>query len=294
MTSRTASPLQQDVFSADVVVLTPAWRALAAALKVFARGGLLMIGAALLFSDNPPNPLEEIRSFAALFLAPEAAAWCIRRAFTARLRLENGTLRLDRRAELIEVPVAAITGVEPWRLLLPGVGVDLRLEEGKRLAQGLLLADPAGLVDGLRRQGGRPSLADGLAGWAAAYAGARSANPPGILDHPVAKFVIFPLVPTLPAFRLHQYIAYGGPFGEYQTFGLQAYLSGFAIWWISWAIGLVLFAAVLRVAVELGTLVLLPSNPVWLPRARRALEILGRVLFYLGVPLWLLARLWPW
>lgn len=137
MTSRTASPLQQDVFSADVVVLTPAWRALAAALKVFARGGLLMIGAALLFSDNPPNPLEEIRSFAALFLAPEAAAWCIRRAFTARLRLENGTLRLDRRAELIEVPVAAITGVEPWRLLLPGVGVDLRLEEGKRLAQGL-------------------------------------------------------------------------------------------------------------------------------------------------------------
>jgi apolipoprotein N-acyltransferase len=287
--------MQHQVFSADVVVLAPAWRALAAALKVFARSSLLVMVAAVLFSDDAPtNPLAQMGMFAGLFLAPEAAAWCIARAFAARLWVENGTITLDQRTRRTEIPIAAVAAVAPWRLPLPGVGVSLRLERGGRFAQGILLADPAGFVDALCRQGGPPSLADGLAGRAAAYASARSANPPGMLDNPAVKFVVFSLVPTVPAFRLHQYIAYGGPFGEYQTFGLQAYLIGFTIWWVSWAIGLVLFAAILRVAVEAGTLVLLPLNPGWLPRARRGLEMLSRVLFYLGVPLWLLIRLWPW
>jgi len=295
MTAGASAATQDDGFWADVVVLAPAWRAAAAALKVFARGSLLVIVAALVCADNPPtNPLAQVRMVAGLFLAPEAAAWCIARAFAARLQVAHGTLTLDQRAQRTEIRVTAVAAVEPWRVPLPGVGVSLRLDTGGRHAEGIVLTDPAGFVDALRRAGGLPSLADGLAGRAAAYARARLANPPGVVDHPVLNFVLFPLVPTLPAFRLHQYITYGGPFGEYQTFGLQAYLIAFAIWWVSWAIGLLLFAAALRAAVELGTGLSLILCPAWATVARRGLEVLDRVAFYLGVPLWLLIRLWPW
>ena len=108
------------------------------------------------------------------------------------------------------------------------------------------------------------------------------------------KFLLFPLVPALPAFRLHQHIAFGGTFGEYYTYGLQAYLLALAIWWASWAIGLVLFAAALRVLIEAGTLLALALRPDSAIDARRGFEHVGRVLFFAGVPMWLLIRVWPW
>ena len=74
------------------------------------------------------------------------------------------------------------------------------------------------------------------------------------LDRPLVKFGLFPLLLAIPAFRLHQHIAYGSTFGEYHTFGLQAYLTTFALWWAAWAIGVVLCAAALRAAIEAGTL----------------------------------------
>ena len=68
------------------------------------------------------------------------------------------------------------------------------------------------------------------------------------------KFLVFPLLLAVPAFRLHQHIAYGATFGEYYTFGLGAYLTTFALWWATWAMGVVLCAAALRLAVEAGTI----------------------------------------
>ncbi len=148
----------------------------------------------------------------------------------------------------------------------------------------------------------RPPQSDAIAvpiwpAWLAAivlaHARVRRAVPATMLDRPLVRFVLFPLVPALPAFRLHQHIAFGGTFGEYQSFGLQAYLTTFAIWWAGWAISLVLLAAALRVLIEagaLGSLVFARGHAV---DARRALESLGRLIFYLGVPAWLLIRLWP-
>ena len=53
---------------------------------------------------------------------------------------------------------------------------------------------------------------------------------------------------ALPAFRLHQHIAYGSTFGEYfHTFGLKAYLTTLLLWWATWAIGVATSAALLRV-----------------------------------------------
>jgi apolipoprotein N-acyltransferase len=112
----------------------------------------------------------------------------------------------------------------------------------------------------------------------------------GRLDRPLAKFVLFPLALAVPAFRLHQHIAYGSAFGEYFSFGLAAYLTTFALWWAAWAIAVVLCAAALRAAIEAGTLAGVILRPAHAVDARRLLERLGLAALYLGLPAWLLLR----
>ena len=285
----TATSLED--FRAEVVLLAPAWRIAAGLLQAFARGSLLWMGAALLFLDNPEtNRLAQIGMFAALVLAPEAAAWCIRRAFAATLRIEGNALVLEQRERRTEIPVKRIAAVTPWTLPIPATGAWLMLDSGRRWSQGIALTDPATLVDALVRAGGRPTLTDTLTGRATAYARTRLAVPKRILDHPVLKFVLFPLIPALPAFRLHQHIAFGGTFGEYHSYGLQAYLIALLIWWATWAINLTLFAAVLRVVIEAGTWLSLVLRPERAIDVRRMLEFLGRLVFYVGVPAWLVIR----
>ena len=131
-----------------------------------------------------------------------------------------------------------------------------------------------------------------LSALALAHARARREVPATALDRPLVRFVLFPLVPALPAFRLHQHIAFGGTFGEYQSFGLQAYLTTFFIWWATWAISLVLLAAALRVLIEAGALVALVADRERVVEARHTLETFGRLVFYIGVPAWLAFRLW--
>lgn len=125
----------------------------------------------------------------------------------------------------------------------------------------------------------------------AELAALRAAEPRRWLDRALVKFVLFPLLPALRAFRLHQHIAYGGTFGEYYTYGLTAYLSGLLIWWVSWAIGVMLVAAALRVAIEIVTVLALTLRPTRAPDVRRALELLGRLAYCVGLPAWLMLRL---
>lgn len=122
-------------------------------------------------------------------------------------------------------------------------------------------------------------------------AATRGAEPRRWFDRALVKFVLFPLLPALAAFRLHQHIAYGGTFGEYYTYGLTAYLSGLLIWWVSWSIGLMLLAAALRIVIETGTVLALQLRPTRAMQVRRSLEWLGRLTFYLGVPAWLGLRI---
>jgi apolipoprotein N-acyltransferase len=123
-----------------------------------------------------------------------------------------------------------------------------------------------------------------------AWARARQAVPRGRLQHPLAKYGLLPLVLAMAAFRLHQHIAYGGAFGELHTFGLKAYLAGFAIWWATWAMGVLLWAAALRTAIEAGTLAALLLRPARVVEWRRGLERIGLPALYLGLPGWLLLR----
>ena len=279
-------------FTADVVLLTPAWRLATGLLRLAAGAGLATMLLLMLTRDGlQVNSLSQIQWYGWAVLAPIIAAWAIQRGFAASARVEDGLLVLRQRSQRIEIPVASIALVQVWRVPLPGVGVDLEFVSGRRWTHGIQLADPQALVRALHAAQGPAQLDHHLSQRIAEYAAARAAAARSWLDHPLVKFAAFPLLPALPAFRLHQHIAFGGTFGEYYTYGLKAWLLGLLIWWVAWSIGLMLFAALLRIVVEIGTLLALWWRPASAVEIRRLLEWLARLTFYLGVPAWLLVRI---
>jgi apolipoprotein N-acyltransferase len=264
----------------------------AAALTVISRGGLLVLVVLLVFVPNVglANQLRLMRGFAAVFLVPAIVAWLLERACTATVLIDGGTLVLERRGARIEIPCAAIDRVTPWWVPLPSSGVWLRLKSGRRVRYGLQLHDPIGFIEAIAGAGAPEHVRAASRRRAVVYARAKHVQPPRWY-HPLLKFVVFALVPTLPLFRLNQWIAYGGTFGEYYTYGLQAYLLGFAIYWATLTIYLVLYAAVLRVVTEA---IVLPATWILPSRAamvRRAVEIGNRILYY-GAVLAFLVRLY--
>jgi len=275
-----------------VTVLPRAARAAAGALRTAGRAGLLWMIAAVLLGDAAlqSNTLAQIRSFVTLFLMPEAAAWCVLRAFAARAAIADGQLVLTSGSRRLELPLADIATVQAWRLPIPGPGLAIVLASGQPWPHGLAFARPDALARALapaQHAGAHPPTASA----AARYAHAAQAARRSVLAHPLVKFGLFPLLLAIPAFRLHQHIAYGGTFGEYLTFGWRAYLATFALWWAAWAVGVVLCAAALRTAIEAGTLAGALLAPARAKDARRALEALGLAALYLGLPAWMLVRM---
>ena len=110
-------------------------------------------------------------------------------------------------------------------------------------------------------------------------------------DHAAIKFGLFPLLMALPAFRLHQVISFGGSFGEYFTFGALAYAQGLAIWWVSWSLGLMLWAAFMRLIGEALLWLVATLRPDLARTWRGDFELLARLMFYLLVPIWFATRL---
>lgn len=278
----------------DVTLLTPFWRIVIAALRLVARGGLLWMAVQVLTNTGVPiNPVAQVWLFAGLVLLPEAAAWSLMRAFAASLCIEGGTLVLEQPSRRIEIATSDIVDARPWRLPLPTTGAALRLQAGP-WRHAIAGVDPSRLIERLRDAGAATTWDNTSASRAAILGHALHATRHRLLDHPLFKFGLFPLLPALPAYRLHQVIAYGGTFGEWQTYGAKAWLLGLFVWWASWAVNLAMIAAGLRVLVEAGTLLALAVRSQRTTDVRRVLEIAARVLFYLGVPLWLAVRLWPW
>jgi apolipoprotein N-acyltransferase len=275
-----------------VSVLPLAARVVAGALRASARAGLLWMIAVLLLGDAAlqSNTLAQIRLFVELFLVPEAAAWCVLRAFAARASVVDGVLVLASGARRLELPLSDIASVEPWRVPIPGPGLSLRLVSGDHWRHGLALARPDALAHVLApaRDASARTKATSTA---ARYVHAAQALRRGRLDQPLIKFGVLPLLLAIPAFHLHQRIAYGGAFGEYLTFGWQAYLTTFGLWWAAWTVGVVLCAAAVRAAIEAATLAGVLFAPARALDARLALERLGLAALYVGLPAWLLARI---
>lgn len=276
----------------EVTVLTPLWRALSGALRLCAGIGLAWLAFDMLTrSGLQIQSLSQLRGFAAAVVAPAVAAWAIKRAFVAQASVEGALWVLDLRRQRIELPLASIAALRPWRIALPGSGVDVRLAEGPRWTRGVAVTRPQALLRMLTASGVPIGWEGRFAATRADLAQTRADARRRRLDHPLVKFALFPLLLALVAFRLHQVIAFGGAFGEYYSYGLAAYLTGLLIWWASWSIGLMLFAAVLRVAIETIVLVATALRSAHAAALRDALEWLSRLAFYLGVPAWLAWRL---
>lgn len=275
---------------AQIVALAPVWRALSALLRLCAAAGLLWLAQDMLFRQGlQVNSAVQIRVFLAAVALPCLAAWIIRLSLAGTARIEAANLVLDLPRSRIEIPLTQIAGLQVWRLPLPGAGLDLVLASGRRWPQGIALADPQAFAQALAAAGSRAALHGGSS-WVLDWARNRAASPRRWFDAGWFKLGLFPLLVSLPAFRLHQVIAFGGSFGEYHTYGLKAWLTGLGIWWAAWAIGLMLFAAVLRIGIECASLLLAMLDRPRAAQARIGFEWLGRLLYFVGVPAWLLLR----
>jgi apolipoprotein N-acyltransferase len=270
---------------ARLLVLPPAARVATALLRALSRGSLLGMVAVVLLGDGSlqSHTLALIRSFVALCLLPEALAWVLLRTYAAQAAVDNGTLVLTRGAQRLALSLSDIAAVEPWRLPLPAPGATLRLANGTRWPFSLAAADARLLAAALGAPLHTPP--------ASAYALSHQRRRRSRFGKPVAKFLLLPFLLAVPAFQLHQRIAYGSPFGEFYSYGLAAYLSAFALWWAAWVVGVVLCAAALRALIEAGTLAGAVLRPAEAPALRRGLEQCGLAALYLGLPGWLLLRL---
>ena len=271
------------------VALPPPWaRWAVTALRALSRGSLLWMAAGTLAGAAvwQSGSLAPLRNAALLWGAPEGAAWCLLLAFGARLSLDGGALVFSRGTKQLRWPVADVVALRPWQLPLPGAGVELQRTDGARLQ--LLGVDASALGALLATQGHRVPSAD--AGWSALYTQVKRTAPRAVLRHPLLLYVALPLMLAVPAFRLHQVIAFGSPFGEWQAFGGWAFARGFALWWAAWALGVLVCATVLRTAIEAGCAAAARWQPLRAAAARRGSEAAGLVLLYAGLPAWLAWR----
>ena len=207
----------------------------------------------------------------------------------ATLHVEPGRLVLERRGERLEIPLASVASVRAWRVPLPGAGLTLRMRSGRAFPYGLQLADPLPVLEALGHA--EPSLATEARHPCVAFAHARATS---LFRHRwqgVLKFVVFPLLPGTLVFQLNQRIIYGGPFGQYQQQGWGPYLASFAIYQAYALSGLVLFASLWRVLAEGGAYGAAWLSPPHAQGVRRFVEAACALLYYVGLPALLAARL---
>ncbi len=264
------------------------WRAVTACLVALGHAGALgMVAALLFFETRLDNPVRLLRTYVVTSFAPALAAWLLRRAFAATITVADRLLVVARRDQRVEVPCDAIARVEPWTVSVPGPGVSLALRSGNRFPLEIETRDPRALADALVAAGAAPPSRDALERPFAVYARTRAA--PRRWSNLLLQFPVLALIPTLPVFRLHQWITYGGTLGEYYVYGLRAYVLAFAIQWWTLTIHLVLWAAVLRTFAELVVLgAAWRLAPEHVATGRRLAERVYWILYLGAVPAFLI------
>jgi hypothetical protein len=265
---------------------SPALRLLSAAALVLSAANLLYLATisllGLFVGLDTLSPRELLVRLVAFSLVPLPLVWLLRRFTAATLQVEPARLVLQLRRVRFEIPLESVTGLEPWRLPLPGSGVALRMKSGRRFQYRLQLLAPAPLLTALA-----PAVPAAAA--AATHPGSRHGQARHdwrrrLWDTAAFKFGLFPLLPTGIMFRAHQYITFGGPFGEYEVFGLAAYLRTFTNYWIGFTTGLLLYAGVWRVLAELLAFGLTWLLPTRARGVRLAAEWLCRLVYYVVFP----------
>jgi hypothetical protein len=265
-------------------IYDPRLRLLTATLFAFSRASLGWILALLLLADDPPlTPQQLVELLAVFWLLPGLAVHLTRRLFAAEVSADADALLLRRADVGVEVPLASIERLAPWRVPLPGPGLSLFLRSGRRLAYVVDSPDAASLVDRLAAR--LPASALSEANGAVAYARARAGYRRHVWQQPWVKYLLFAFPLAAIFFNAHQHIAYGGTLGQYYLEGLGAWLRTLAVYWATMSMYLLLYAGLWRGLAELVAWSAAFIAPARAAAVRGALEVACLVLFYGGAPL---------
>jgi hypothetical protein len=267
-----------------------AWRVVAALLVAAGGTSLVLILLAVLVATDPPVTPPVLFEWVTLgALVPATAAWLIRRACAAEIAVDGGALVMRRSRLRVEVPVTAIARIVPWTIPLPAPGLWLRLRSGRRLRYGFAGRDLTSLVSALAEAG--VDAADAAENHpTVVFAATRATHGSRQWLRHLVKFPLFGLLPTAILFNAHQYIAYGGTWGEYYLLGPLSYARTFAVYWLTVTIYLVLYAALWRGAAEAAVLASAWLAPARADQMRRLAEWAARIGYYGGVPVLLALR----
>jgi len=197
-------------------------------------------------------------------------------------------LVLQLRGVRFEIPNTSIDSVRPWRLPVPVPGFSLRMKSGRTFRYGLETGDPLPLLDALGQLGAFATASEHPS---TRFAQARALSRPRAW-HLVLKYGLFPLVPTVIFFRAHQYIAFGGPFGQWQMLGLASYLRTLVLeYWVGVLTYVLLYAGLWRGLT--GSLAFVGGGgaPARARGGRRLAEWPCALAYYVGLPALVLARL---
>lgn len=255
-----ASTLQASVSGHLVLVSNRAYTIIAL-LTWLSWLGLIVLASSVMIAGWRVHTLNQLYGYLAFVAFPWLLAWQVRRRHRVNAQTVTAVAAQDSPCQLRYLPIPALRGIAPT--VASATNLLLDTSAAHRLVQHWRQA-PDASPTWLKLHGSRLQAHT----WPDQF---------GI------KFVLFPLLMALPAFRLHQVISYGGTFGEYYSFGAWAYLQGLMIWWASWSLGLVLWATGLRLLMELVMWLSLQFGRAC-PRA--IVEFGGRLMFYLAVPLW--------
>jgi hypothetical protein len=273
----------------EVRVFSAPARLVLGALQVIAALNVLYLAQAIaldvLEGTQRAHPLALAQGLVLFSAVPLGLVALARRLARARLEISPAHILVESARTRFEIPFSSVKAVEPLRLPLPGSALALVMQSGDRFRQRFELADPGVFLSAL---GARlPSAEKALEHPTVRYARARHLGRRRWYWGFVKLFVL-PLILTVILFRLHQFIVFGGPFGQYHLFGLGPYLRSFALLWAGTAGGLVVYAAVVRLVAEFLSFFFTYAAPSRDRLIRRVAEIFCLLAYFGLVPAYFL------
>ena len=270
---------------ARVVAWPRGLRWVAAALVAGAGAAVLQLGVRLTLDavdgGMRASPRAVLLGVLAGVLLPMALVELLRRFYAARLLLEGDRLRLAARSVALELRRGEVARVHPWLLPLPAPGEWWELSGGGRLTRELVGAALGREALGAADRGVRS---------ARAFAEARRVLHRRGVAALAFKYGLFPLLPAGVLLRAYQHITFGGWNGEYQLFGLGAWLDSALQYWGGTLAHLVVIGGTLRVVAELCCLAAAWAAPSCARGVRWSAEWLCRGVYYAGIPALLALR----
>jgi hypothetical protein len=273
-----AANVETTMTASPVIAYGRASRIVVAILVAVSRCSLPAILGLLIFStefDLTPPKLVRLVLFYSLL--PGVVAAVLKRAYSGVVEWQAGSLIFRRRRVRLALDVESLASSPAWRVPLPGPGLSMRTRDDRWVH---LQADDLARL--LRMTGAAANAPESSP--ALAFAQARHGAVVIGRSRWLLKYGLFPALPTLIFFRLHQYIMFGGPLGQYYLEGLRPYLSTLAFHWIMALVYLVLYASGWRGAAETVSFVAAALSPRHALIVRQWAERAVSIAYYAGVP----------